>query len=179
MPSGESAGSGWLVFTALTVACWGLYGIFLHKGQALMGDPEQGRIKAFLVVGVAYLLVAVLGPVIMLATQKASWQFTGAGVAWSLVAGAVGAVGALGVLLAFGAKGSPAVVMSVVFAGAPVVNAVVAIGLSGSWERVRWPFVVGILMAATGGWMVSYFKPAPPPHPPASAAVVTTPAAQR
>ncbi|MEZ4267694.1 MAG: hypothetical protein R3F39_15045 [Myxococcota bacterium] len=179
MPPADSAGSGWLVFTALTVVCWGLYGIFLHKGQALMGDPEQGRMKAFLVVGAAYLLVAVIGPLVMLVTQKANWHFTGAGVTWSLIAGAVGAVGAFGVLLAFGAKGSPAVVMSVIFAGAPVVNALVAIGMTDSWSRVRWPFVLGILMAASGAWMVSYFKPAPPPHPPASAAVVASPTVQR
>ena len=34
----------------------------------------------------------------------------------------MGAIGAFGVLLAFGAKGTPAVVMSIVFAGAPVVS---------------------------------------------------------
>lgn len=170
MQPGESSGSGWLVFTALTVVCWGLYGIFLHKGQGLMGDPQNGRMKAFLWVGAAYLLVAVVGPLVMLVVQKASWDFTAGGVAWSLVAGSVGAVGAFGVLLAFGAKGSPAVVMSVIFAGAPVVNALVAIGLTNAWGRVRWPFVVGILMAATGAWMVSYFKPGPAPHAPVASA---------
>ena len=45
------------------------------------------------------------------------------GMVWSLIAGIVGALGAFGVLLAFGAKGTPAVVMAIVFAGAPVVNA--------------------------------------------------------
>ena len=38
----------------------------------------------------------------------ASWRFTSGGVAWSLVAGIAGALGAFGVLMAFGAKGSPA-----------------------------------------------------------------------
>ena len=40
----------------------------------------------------------------------------------SLIAGVVGAIGAFGVLLAFGAGGKPYVVMSIVFAGAPIVN---------------------------------------------------------
>ena len=36
----------WLYFALLTVACWGLYGIFLHAGQVGMADkvarPLQG-----------------------------------------------------------------------------------------------------------------------------------------
>lgn len=43
---------------------------------------------------------------------------------WSMLAGIAGAAGAFGVQLAFGARGTPAVGMSIVFAGAPIVNAV-------------------------------------------------------
>ena len=42
---------------------------------------------------------------------------------WSLIAGIAGAAGAFCVLLAFGNKGSPPVVMSIVFGGAPIVTA--------------------------------------------------------
>ena len=76
----------------------------------------------------------------------------------------VGAIGAFGVLLAFGAKGSPAVVMSIIFAGAPVVNAVVALSLhppAGGWSSLRWQFVAGIALAAIGGCMVTLYKPGP------------------
>ena len=41
--------------------------------------------------------------------------------------GLAGAGGAFGVLLAFGSGGSPASVMTIVFAGAPVINALVAL----------------------------------------------------
>ena len=50
----------WLGFALMTVAVWGLYGVFLHKGAMGMKDPEFGRYKAFLVVGIAYFLVAVI-----------------------------------------------------------------------------------------------------------------------
>ena len=94
---------------------------------------------------------------------------------WSLVAGLAGAVGAFGVLLAFGAKGTPPVVMSIVFAGAPVVNAVVALALhppAGGFSALKWQFVTGILMAALGGCLVTLYRPPPAPAhgPPAKSA---------
>src|SRR5215211_2546403 len=119
--------SSWLMFALLTVVSWGVYGIFLHTGQMGMGDPVNGRYKAFLFVGIAYFLTAVLAPLALLMARGASWDYPAKGMTWSLIAGIVGAIGAFGVLLAFGAKGTPAVVMSIIFAGAPIVNAIVAI----------------------------------------------------
>ena len=112
--------------------------------------------------GVAYLLTAVIGSVIVLVLQDATWTFTTKGMAWSTLAGTAGALGALGVLLAFGAKGTPAVVMSIVFAGAPVVNAIVAMSLhppAGGISSLNWQFLLGILMAALGGFLVTLFRP--------------------
>ena len=152
----------WLFFAILTVGSWGLYGIFLHTGQMAMADPVNGRYKAFLFVGIAYLLTAVIGSLIVLMINGASWSYPSKGMMWSLVAGTVGAIGAFGVLLAFGAKGTPPVVMSIVFAGAPIVNAVVAVLThppAGGWAAVRWPFVLGIVMAAVGGCLVTLFRP--------------------
>ena len=96
--------------------------------------------------------------------EGATWSFSPGGVGWSLVAGIVGAVGAFGVLLAFGAKGTPAVVMSIVFAGAPVLNAIYSLALhppAGGWQKLPWPFVLGIVLAAIGGCLVTLYKPAP------------------
>jgi drug/metabolite transporter (DMT)-like permease len=140
-----------------------------------MGDPVNGRYKAFLFVGIAYVLTAVLAPLVILVTSGASWQMPMRGIVWSLVAGTVGAIGAFGVLLAFGAKGTPPVVMSIVFAGAPIVNAVVATAMhppAGGLAGVRWQFILGIVMAATGGCLVTLYRPQPAAshRPPASAA---------
>src|SRR5256885_13010990 len=124
----SSPGLTWLAFAMLTVVSWGVYGVFLHTGQVAMQDPVNGRYKAFLFVGIAYFLTAVLAPLALLMVKGAAFSgYTSKGMGWSLIAGIVGAIGAFGVLLAFGAKGTPAVVMSIVFAGAPVVNALFSI----------------------------------------------------
>lgn len=155
----------WLIFVFMTVSSWGLYGVFLHQGQVAMGDLKVDpnvRYKAFLFVGIAYLLAAVIGSALMLVINGSNWQFTGSGVSWSFVAGLVGAIGAFGVLLAFGAGGRPAVVMSIVFAGAPIVNAIVATlshPPAGGWGAVRWQFIAGILLAALGGCLVMLYRP--------------------
>jgi drug/metabolite transporter (DMT)-like permease len=158
----------WLVFALMTVVSWGLYGAFLHTGQMNMADPVNGRYKAFLFVGLAYFLTAVLAPLLVLKLQGATWAFPAKGALWSLLAGTVGAIGAFCVLLAFGAKGTPPVVMSIVFGGAPVVNALYSLVLhppQGGWGSIRWPFYVGLLLAALGGCLVTLYKPAPAPAP--------------
>src|SRR5881296_569259 len=161
----DSPGLAWLAFAFVTVVSWGVYGAFLHTGQVTMQDPVNGRYKAFLFVGVAYFLVAVLAPLAILLAKGAAFSgYTGRGMGWSLIAGIAGAVGAFGVLLAFGAKGKPPEVMAIVFAGAPVINALVALYLTRhevDWGRVNPLFYVGIALALAGGGLVTWFKPAP------------------
>ena len=162
MSPDSDTGLAWLVFALMTVASWGVYGLFLHAGQTAMGDPVNGRYKAFLFVGVAYFLTAIVAPAVILWSRGADWSFPVSGALWSLLAGTVGAIGAFCVLLAFGAKGSPTVVMSIIFAGAPIVNAVVAISWhppAGGFGALRPQFVLGILLAALGGYLVTVFKP--------------------
>lgn len=158
----------WLFFALGTVATWGLYGIFLHMGQVEMVDSENGRYKAFLFVGVAYFIIAVLAPMAMLLFKGANWSFPSKGMSLSLFAGTLGAAGAFFVLLALGAGlkygTGPGVIMSIIFAGAPVVNAVVGLSMhppKGGWSAIPIPFYVGILLAAIGGCMVTVFKPGP------------------
>ena len=165
----------WLFFALLTVASWGVYGVMLHEGQMGMADKNNGRYMAFLYVGIAYFLVAIIGPIIMLKLQGGRldfWNYPNKGLWWSLIAGVFGAVGAFGVLLAFGAKGTPAVVMSIVFAGAPIVNAIyslIKLPPAGGWGNIKPQFYLGILLAAVGGCLVTFFKPAPAPAQPHAA----------
>jgi drug/metabolite transporter (DMT)-like permease len=164
-------GHTWLIYTMLTVLSWGVYGILLHKGQTLMrvpgdtaADPAILRYKAFLFVGVAYFLTAVLAPLFLLMSKgQAFVDYTSGGAWWSLIAGIAGAVGAFGVLLAFGAKGTPPVVMSLVFAGAPLVNALLGSILhppKDGWSHVNPLFFAGIVLALAGGYMVARYNPA-------------------
>jgi hypothetical protein len=175
MPSTDAPHSSltWLLFAFLTVATWGVYGVLLHMGQLGMSDSVNGRYKAFLFVGVAYFLVAILAPLAVLKMNGASWSFPATGMWWSLVAGVAGAIGAFGVLLAFGAAPGPKpvayvpVIMSIIFAGAPIVNALVSMVKdppAGGWGSVPAPFWIGIVLAASGGFLVTKFKPAPTPH---------------
>ena len=155
-----SEGWAWLGFALMTMVSWGTYGVFLHTGQIAMGDPVNGRYKAFLFVGIAYFFVAVVAPLLVLRLNGATWSFPAKGLTWSLIAGAVGA-GAFFVLMAFGAKGTPTVVMSIIFAGAPIVNAFTAYAFHppvGGLANVRWQFVFGIILAATGGALVALYK---------------------
>ncbi len=171
----------WLLYALLTVSTWGLYGVFLHSGQMAMNDPVFGRYKAFLFVGIAYFIFAVLAPLVLLKAQGSNFSFPSKGVWISIFAGTLGAVGAFGILLAFGAKGAPVVVMAIVFAGAPIVNAVAGMLLhppKGGFAGVPWQFYLGIAMAAGGGCLVSYFKPAPAPKAAAVRAVPLAPPAR-
>ena len=178
MPENATHGLTWLIFALMTVLTWGLYGVFLHTGQITMQDPINGRYKSFLFVGIAYLVTAVLGSMILMWLNGSNWSFPMSGMVWSLLAGIVGAIGAFCVLVAFGAKGSPAVVMSIIFAGAPIVNAIAAMVMhppAGGWGAIRWQFVVGILLAALGAALVVMYKPGPGP---AKTPVETAPAQQ-
>lgn len=183
-----SPGNTWLIYTMLTVLSWGVYGILLHKGQTLMrvpgdtaADPAVLRYKAFLFVGVAYFLIAVLAPLFLLMSKgQAFIGYTSSGAWWSLIAGIAGAVGAFGVLLAFGARGTPLVVMSLVFAGAPLVNALLGSMLhppKNGWGQVSPLFFAGILLAVAGGYLVARYNPAnlaPAKKAPAPAAAAAT-----
>ena len=168
----------WLIYALLTVAFWGVYGVLLHEGQSAMGDKsaEIARYKSFLWVGVAYFLVAIIGPILLLKARDANWVMGGKGVFFSLIAGVAGAIGAFGVLLALSAKGgAPPNVMSVIFAGAPIVNALVAMlwhPPPGGWKAVSAWFWVGMTLAIIGGILVTKFKPPPgKPHRPGTSAL--------
>ena len=160
--AGQANITAWLVYSLMTVAAWGVYGIFLHMGQIGMKDPLLGRYKAFLFVGIAYFLTAVLAPLVVLWMKGCDWSFTASGSWLSLVAGIMGAIGAFAVLLAFGAGGKPAVVMTIVFAGAPIISAVASLLKSPppqGWGSIDLRFYLGIVLAIGGAALVTTFKP--------------------
>ena len=160
----------------MTVFAWGVYGILLGLGRinllsdaAGKADAPNAGLKAFLVVGVAYFVVAIIGPGLVLMLSKTNWSFTKGGIYWSFAGGAAGAIGAFTLILALGAghaKFGSAValtVMPIVFCGAPIVNSIVGM-IKDRIFSIPLPFVIGILMASTGTYLVAKFAPqaAPP-----------------
>ena len=112
-----------------------------------------------MMVGVAYLLVAIAVPGVMV-LRAGSWStFTPNGMAFTLAAGTLGAVGALGIVLALVNGGRPNVVPPLVFAGAPVVSVFVAMLYNPPQQSPSPAFFLGILMAAAGAFLVLAYRP--------------------
>lgn len=158
-----------LAFTAMTAFFWGIYGIVLHRGTSLMELKEetfQGEIgvslRAFVGVGLAYFLIAVLVPVALLNRKRETGYWSVSGTMMSLFAGAVGALGALGVTLALSFKAQAIYVMPLVFGGAPVINTLLTSYLNKSFKQIKPMFLIGMLMVALGMIGVFINKPQAP-----------------
>ena len=158
-------------FALCTALFWGTYGPLLSKGHHLMGT--EGRLRPFICVGVAYLLVAIVGPIVVMYTTgidkegglATGWTFWG--IVMSTLAGAVGALGAFTLIMALGAGGptSPRYVMPLVFGCAPVVSAFTTMYMSGNYKMSPF-FAAGLILVAVGA--VTILLTAPRPQKPAS-----------
>ena len=160
----------WQAFVLGTVLAWGVYVPVLHEGQKELGEgrPSAGSLRAFLCVGLAYVLTAVIIPLVLFALNLAGGEkfsftrgdsFNGSGVLFATLGGIAGAAGALGIILALKYGGRPLYVVPLVFAGAPVVSSVFSL----LWHPPRegtpdWKFFAGIVLAAVGAGMVLYSK---------------------
>ena len=158
---------GMLAAIGLTALCWGMYGPTLHFGREDMHSP----LRPFVCVGIAYFLIAVVVPLLLLLRgEKGQW--TTRGVVWSLLAGVAGSLGALGVILALHFGGKPIYVMPLVFGGAPVINTLLSAAMNRAFDQLKAPFLAGLLLVITGAVTVLVFKPqtVAPPAPAAVAA---------
>jgi hypothetical protein len=147
---------GWIVFVAGAVLSWGAYGMLLHQGQILLGNP----LKALLCVGVAYFLIGVLVPVATLAAQGQLGGFDSQGLLTATVAGALGAIGAACIIWAFRTGGLPVYVMPLVFGGAPIVNVLLSMVMHPPKAAPNPLLYLGFVLASVGAGMVLYYRPA-------------------
>lgn len=145
----------WIVFVIGAVLSWGAYGVLLHQGQTILGNP----LKALLCVGVAYFLIGVLVPVVGLGAQGGLSNFSSRGLILATVAGALGAIGAACIIWAFKSGGLPVYVMPLVFAGAPIVNVLLTMVLHPPKAAVNPMLYAGFALASVGAGMVLYFRP--------------------
>jgi hypothetical protein len=146
---------------ALTVISWGVYGPVLHKGQMAM---QGSRLRPLICVGVAYLVIAVVLPLLLMPIVGDPGEWTLHGTLWSLAGGAAGAVGAIGIILAFNFGGKPIYVMPLVFGGAPVINTFASMMAGGGGGELRPLFIAGLIIAIIGAVTVLVFAPRGQPH---------------
>src|SRR5438128_1128012 len=108
----------WQAFVLGTVLAWGVYVPVLHEGQKELGDnnPRAGSMRAFLCVGLAYVVTAVIIPLCLFALnlvgdEKLEFMrggvFNWQGVIFATLGGVAGAAGALGIILALKNGGKP------------------------------------------------------------------------
>ena len=146
----------WIAFAIGAALSWGMYGPALHSGQVKLGSP----FRALLCVGIAYMLVGVLVPVVALSLQgQLDKGWTSAGFTQATVAGGLGALGAVFIIYAFRAGGLPTYVMPLVFGGAPVVNVLVTMYMHPPKVAPNPMLWVGFALVAIGASTVLYFKP--------------------
>ncbi|WP_417385236.1 hypothetical protein [Gimesia sp.] len=158
-----------LIFVACAALSWGTYVPLVH----IAAQKLHSNLRAFLFVGVAYFLVAVLIPAFFIfvlgkdPTVKGVPNFDAGPIAWGILAGTAGAIGALCVIFAVttGGKGAAIYVAPLVFAGAPIVNTIATITVfhpTKTLPDVR--FFMGLALAAAGAAMVMIYKPVDKPH---------------
>src|SRR6516165_2133983 len=107
----------WIVFVIGAVLSWGIYVPVLHEGQRSMGGPGGGALRAFLCVGIAYFITAVLIPlgVLLMASEGSeklefrtqSGEFNTRAVTFATLGGIAGAAGALCIIFAIKNGGNP------------------------------------------------------------------------
>jgi uncharacterized membrane protein len=171
--------------------CWGTYVPLIAYGGRQLGGNRYG---AFLCVGLAYFLIAVLLPLALFMTgAEKKPTITTNGVTFSALAGVAGALGALCVI--FAAKASPEpryalYIAPIIFTMAPILNTLISLVWQPGQSALQfglpetlpgWKFYIGVLMAAVGAGLVLYSKEeghdakAALARPPAAVASVTTP----
>ncbi|MEX0793891.1 MAG: hypothetical protein WD045_12200 [Pirellulaceae bacterium] len=142
---------------AMTALCWGSYGAVLHEGQTHLSNE---KLKPLICVGLAYLVVAVIGPSIILFTRgelTTNWTFSG--FTWSFAAGTAGTFGALGIIIALTNGGKPWFVMPLVFGCAPVVITFISMYRYNLWGSASPMFFAGIILVVAGAVTVLLFAP--------------------
>jgi uncharacterized membrane protein len=147
----------WVIFAIGAALAWGFYGPTLHGGQVKLGSP----FRALLCVGIAYMVIGVVVPLVALASQgelnAKGWNTSG--FTQATLAGGLGAIGAAFIIYAFRSGGLPTYVMPLVFGGAPVVNVLFSMYLHPPKVAPNPLLWLGMALVAIGASLVLYFKP--------------------
>jgi hypothetical protein len=164
-----------VVFAVLTAMCWGLYGPILAKART-----TEGPFRPYVAIGVAYLVIAIFGGLAGMKYRGDSFAFTGSGITWGLIAGALGAFGALFLTLCMfnGGNKVPQAMMPIVFGGAVSVAALYAVATIKTEHGTSPMLWVGIALMLLSAVIITMNTPAetpPGPKPPAGSTHAATP----
>lgn len=167
-----------IVFALLVALCWGMYGPTLSNARS--PNREWGPFKPYLFVGMAYVVIAIIGGSFMMRfVFSDNFDYTGKympAMKWGFLAGCLGAFGALFLTVSLTrAGGKPSYVMPIVFGGAVTVNAIAAYFSLHGGQSVNPLMWVGMGLVAIGIVLTAGFTPHghPPAKPAPEAAEVT------
>ena len=175
----------WLVvlsFVAGAALSWGVYVPVVHRAAFEL----KSNLRAFMFVGVADFVVAVLIPAFFIFVAKSdptvklgtipNFQLQAS--LWGLAAGMAGAMGALCVIFAATKAGPGAAIFvaPLVFGGAPIINTLATIYFFHPTKTLPdWRFFAGLILAVVGASLVLIYKPIDKPHGPSLSAADTSP----
>ncbi len=172
----------WWGYVILAGLAWGTYvPIIFYGGTELTTKPGTigGRLASILCVGVAYFVLAVLVPLVLMSMRedaKPEWKMNG--LVFSGLAGVAGAIGAICVIFASKAAVDSAkleginpatyriYIAPLIFALAPMVNTLLSLiwhpKAGDPWhfgfEVPGWKLPLGILLVAAGTFLVLFSK---------------------
>jgi len=170
-----------IIFALLTGLFWGTYGPALGIARAAEGNNP---FKPYLMIGVAYLIWAVIGGFGGIKYTGVDATFTKDGITWGFIAGSLGAFGALTLTLAMfsfqGMKPRADIVMPIVFGTAVSVSAITSVLMT---KATPSPALIGgiigmavcIVVVASNTPHAAPHKAKPPGDAPAAAPSEPTP----
>lgn len=166
-----------VLFAIATAVFWGCYGPTIGNAQAPRVDgrpllPPEGwtPFKPYVFIGIAYLVIAIAGGLVMMKLQGDSFSYSGpAGSSerthfepakWGFLAGCLGAFGALCLTTAMmTSRGNALLVMPIVFGGAVSVTALVSVLRLHAGTTTSPLLWIGMALTVTGIVLVATNTP--------------------
>ncbi|SMP54653.1 hypothetical protein SAMN06265222_104269 [Neorhodopirellula lusitana] len=150
-----------ILFAILTAIFWGCYGPTIGNAQTPRVNgkpllPPEGwtSFKPYVFIGIAYLVIAIAGGLVMMKVKGDSFSFTGdhfPTMKWGFLAGTLGAFGALCLTTAMmTSRGNALLVMPIVFGGAVSVTALVSVLRLHEATTVSPMLWIGMLLTVVG-----------------------------
>jgi drug/metabolite transporter (DMT)-like permease len=172
-----------ILFAIGTAIFWGCYGPTIGMAQSPRGaagplQPPEGwtPFKPYVFIGIAYLVIAIIGGLAMMKYSGDSFSYSGTHFAtakWGFLAGCLGAFGALCLTTAMmTSRGNALLVMPIVFGGAVSVTAIVSVLRLHEGQTINPLLWLGMLLTVAGVVVVAMNTPhghAPPAGKPSSA----------